>query len=76
MTTETPYKVLYHVFTDNLDEWYSEAEIKQAEAQYEEWVKEYGNVRLYEETYETGEDYKNAINVREECLMSSGDYPQ
>jgi len=72
----TEYKIVYHVFTDNRDEYFPEKSLEQAETLYQHWLEEYGNVRLYETLYETGEDYENETNVRENCIMSSGNYPQ
>lgn len=61
--------ITYHVFTNNMDDWFDD--YSQAREQYQEWKKEYGTARLYEEKY-----MKNDKDLIEEnCLLSYGNYP-
>lgn len=70
-----PYKILYHVFTDNFDDWtetYKEALniIKNLKADG------YENLRIYKELYETKKNYEDSPMVcDEECIYSKGAWP-
>lgn len=61
--------ITYHVFTNERDEWF--ANYKEALSQFEEWVKEFGTARLYEEVREKKDDEV----LDENCLKSVGEYP-
>ena len=57
----------YHVFTHNLDEWFSD--LGEATQLYKEWAAEFGSARLYEQTYIDDE------LETEDCLESTGEFP-
>lgn len=57
----------YHVFTHERDEWFDD--YTEALTMFEQWAKEFGSVRLYEETY-TADEMDN-----EDCLLSVGEFP-
>ncbi len=59
--------ISYHVFTDMRDEWFDD--YTEAVALFEQWAKEFGCARLYEETCIPDEQ------DTEDCLMSIGEYP-
>jgi len=65
-------KTIYHIFTDNRDEW--EDDLKVAKRIFKDFVKEYGCARLYEEVWDTAEEYDDPIE--ESCIKSYGEYPQ
>lgn len=49
MVTVTNKAVQYHVFTHNLDEWFSDYD--EALVLYRTWAQDYGSARLYQEVY-------------------------
>lgn len=59
----------YHVFTNELDEWFDDK--KDAVELYNEWKKEYGTARLYEEIREKSSDEV----IDENCIKSFGEWP-
>ena len=71
---ETPYKTLYHVFTDGQDAFYGEDDLNAASALFDKWASEDGNARLYREDYLTESDYDNDF-AEELCLESAGMFP-
>ena len=64
-------KTIYHIFTNNRDEWMKNYD--RAYLLYQKWCNEFGNARLYEELWnntKTDDEPKN-----ENCLESFGEYP-
>ena len=61
---------IYHIFTNNNDEWTES--YKEAKKIYKDFIKEYGNARLYEEIYEKD----NEEMIEEKYLLGYGSYPQ
>jgi len=59
--------VSYHVFTYERDDWFDD--YSQALVLFEQWAKEFGSARLYEESY-IDDDLDS-----EDCLMSVGEFP-
>ena len=68
-----PYMTIYHVFSDNRDEWYDD--LNKAEKLYKEWLEEYGCARLYIDTYATKDDYEDG-DPEENYFKGEGNYPQ
>jgi len=69
------YKTIYHVCADAIDGFYSEEELDKAQEAVAELIKDgYDAIRLYQEDYETEEDYED--NIHEEIvLFSLGAFP-
>lgn len=59
--------ISYHVFTHERDDWFDD--YSRALALFEQWAKDFGCARLYEETY-IDDDMDS-----EDCLMSVGEFP-
>lgn len=66
---------MYHVFTDDWDEWFGGREYKKAKALYDQWVRDFGNVKLYREEYATKHDFEVTMSCEELCLESAGSFP-
>lgn len=64
-------KILYHIFTNNNDDWTNN--LKEALAIFEEFKKEYGCARLYEEKWENTR--VDDEPVEENCIKSYGEWP-
>lgn len=62
-------KAVYHIFTNNRDEY--ETDYNAAIEVFNEFVKEFGCARLYLENWANGYDEP----ISEDCLMSKGEYP-
>lgn len=73
-TSEDWYKVLYHIFSNNVDEWTSNPAT--AIDIYNQWADENGCARLYAEYYLDEKRYEACDQNEEECLLTYGDYPQ
>lgn len=56
--------MVYHIFTNNTDEYLTDK--KEAVKLFQEWAKEYGCARLYE---------SKTIDEDGDCIMSEGEYP-
>ena len=69
------YKKVYHVFSNNLDEWFESLEQCLAWINHIHFEYEYYDFRIYEEIYLTKEDYKDNKNGIENCLLSIGNFP-
>ena len=62
---------IYHIFTNNHDDWTSD--YKEALSIYNDFKKEFGCARLYEELWanpKTDDEF-----IEENCLKSTGEYP-
>jgi hypothetical protein len=70
MTYKQPYKVQYHVFTNNYDDY--TADIKEALKMARRLYKEYGCVRVYEDTTWNAD---HGIFEDGECIYSKGGFP-
>lgn len=69
-----PYKTIYHVFADNLDDWFDT--YAQALAAFKKLKADgYLDIRLYEEVYETKEAYEDTMDCDENCLLAVGSFP-
>jgi hypothetical protein len=66
-STSSHVKTSYHVFTHGSDEWFDD--YSEALTLFEQWAKEVGSARLYEETF-----IDNGLNS-EDCLISVGEFP-
>ena len=64
------YKELFHVFTNNFDEWVLTK--KEALKLAKELYKEHGTVRIY---HKTEWNEKNGIFEDGDCIYSRGEYP-
>ena len=62
-------KILYHVFTDNRDEYVEN--LARAKRLFNEF-KEYGSARLYEQVWTEDED----CEPEEDCLLSFGPFAE
>lgn len=67
-----PYNTTFHVFTDKLDEWLDDYDT--ARGIFDEWAKEFGSARLYENVYWTEDEFNNG-DGDEQCLLAVGEYP-
>ena len=65
-------RLLYHVFADQIDDFFYAHEFERANKRYEKLIEDHQNVRLYWEIEieETGD------TVTEDCIRSQGEYPQ
>jgi hypothetical protein len=70
MAYPKPCEVMYHIFTDNRDE-YIEDKDKALELA-KEWWKDYGCVRVYEQTEWDEED---GIFADGDCIYRKGAFP-
>lgn len=69
-----PYRVIYHVFADNCDEWFETR--RAAEVAYAELRAEgHENRRIYKEVYDTKEAYENDILTDEYSIRRAGGWP-
>lgn len=68
MTTKLQTGTMYHVFTDNTDEW--TPDILEANRLFDEFVSDTGCARLYQELHEIDGEC-----LEEDCLRSKGRYP-
>lgn len=59
---------LYHVFTDNADEWYEDE--REAITAYDRLITANNNARLYVDIQDEADE-----TIKEDCLMSFSDYP-
>ena len=64
-------KTIYHIFTNNRDEWLEDYE--EAKKLFKEWSKEFGCARLYEESWNNPKIDDEAKD--ETCLKSFGAWP-
>lgn len=64
---------IYHVFTHNMDGFV--LSYKRAKELYDEWLKDYEDVRLYKEVYSSQEEFEDGMNCEEDCILSNGNYP-
>lgn len=71
-TTNTPYKIVYHIFTDRRDEWTEN--YKEAKAIYDRWVAEFDCARLYKDIYAIKEEFEYG-DGEEDCILSYGAFP-
>jgi len=62
---------IYHVFTNNQDEFLED--FNQARKLFNQWKKDNGTARLYEEFWEDTE--LDDEPIKEECIRSFGEYP-
>lgn len=73
-TITKPYKIIYHVFADNFDEW--TGTLGEANRVYKDLnIQGYRNIRIYKETYETENDYKNTMVCEEDYVRGIGEFP-
>ena len=69
-----PYLTMYHVFTDNYDD-FTES-LDHANTIIKTWKKQGEvNLRIYEMTYQTKDDYKDDNVLNEDCIFSEGNFP-
>jgi len=59
----------YHIFSNNLDEWTQN--LTEALLLFMEWRRDNGCARLYEEDRDTNDEL-----INENCILSTGNYPQ
>lgn len=59
---------VYHVFTDNRDEW--TRDLGEAKALFTTWGEEFGCARLYCELRD-----EDGETIEEDCLEATGPYP-
>lgn len=64
-------KIIYHIFTNNRDEWLSNYD--RAVELFNDWSKEFGCARLYEEKWNNPKTNDQA--QEEDCIKSYGYYP-
>lgn len=62
--------IRYHIFTNNCDEWTNS--LSEATAIFNEFAKDCGCARLYEETWS---DINNDEPDTEDCIKSVGEWP-
>ena len=65
-----PSKDQYHVFSSNIDEYFTCELAARKFARY--LYKEYGTVRIY---HDTEWDSENGIFLDGDCIYSKGEYP-
>jgi hypothetical protein len=61
-------QIIYHVFTNNTDEYVDTLE--EAQKLYEDFITEYGTARVYEEVREVEGDV-----LSENCILTYGEWP-
>ena len=70
---KNPYKIQFHTFTNNKDNWYSN--LNDAVKKIKEWHRDgYIDLRIYLEIYETENDYEECSAI-ENCIFSIGNFP-